>query len=57
LERKIHQVTPAKRKLFNKLFQHHERQLLQEAGTKASGPRNIFAKKLAQMKTAAEEEA
>jgi hypothetical protein len=24
LERKIHQVTPAKNKLFDKLFQHHE---------------------------------
>jgi hypothetical protein len=30
---------------------------LQEVGTKAIGPRSIFAKKLAQMKTAAEEEA
>jgi len=57
LEREIHQVTPAKRKLFDNLFQHHERQLLQEVGTKATGPRSIFAKKLAQMKTAAEEEA
>ena len=57
MEREIHQVTPAKRKLFDKLFQHHERQLLQEVGTKASGPRSIFAKKLAEMKTAAEEEA
>jgi len=55
LEREIHQVTPAKRKLFDELFQHHERQLLQEVGTKATGPRSIFAKKLAQMKTAAEE--
>jgi hypothetical protein len=49
-------VTPAKRKLFDKLFQHHKRQLLQEVGTKATGPRSTFAKKLAQMKTAAEEE-
>jgi len=57
LEREIHQVTPAKRKLFNKLFQHHERQLLQEVGTKATGPRSIFVKKLAQMKTDAEEQA
>jgi hypothetical protein len=51
------QVTPAQLKLFNKLFQHHERQLLQEVRTKAPGPRSILAKKLAQMKTAAEEEA
>jgi len=57
LEHEIHQVTPAKRKLFDKLFQHHERQLLQEVGTKATRPRSIFAKKLAEMKTAAEEEA
>jgi len=57
LEREIHQVTPAKHKLFDKLFQHHERQPLQEVGTKAPGPRSIFAKKLAEMKTAAEEEA
>jgi len=56
LESQIHQVTPGKRKLFDKLFQHHERQLLPEVGTKATGPRSIFAKKLAQMKTAAEEE-
>jgi len=57
LECKLHQVTPAKGKLFDKLFQHHERQLLQEVKTKATGPRSIFAKKLAQIKTAAEEEA
>jgi len=57
LEREIHQVTPAKRKLCDKLFQHHERQVLQEVGTKATGRRRIFPKKLAQMKTAAEEEA
>jgi len=55
LEREIHQVTPAERKLFDKLFQHHERQLLQEVRTKAIGPRSIFAKKLAQRETAAEE--
>jgi hypothetical protein len=53
---KIHQMTPVKRKLFDKLFQHHERQLLQEVGTKATGPRSTFAKKLAQMKTAAKQE-
>jgi hypothetical protein len=56
LEREIHQMTPAKCKLFDKLFQHHERQLSQELGTKATGPRSIFAKKLAEMKTVAEEE-
>jgi hypothetical protein len=57
LEREIHQVTPANPKLLDKLFQHHERQLLQEVATKATGSRSIFAKKLVQMKTAAEEEA
>jgi len=57
LECEIHQVTPAKRKLFDTLFQHHERQLLQEVGTKATGPRSIFAKELALRKAAAEDEA
>ena len=55
LEREIHQVTPAKRKLFDKLFQHHEIQLLQEVGTKGTGPRSIFTKQLALMITAAED--
>jgi len=57
LEREMHQWTPVRRKLFDKVFQHHERQLLQEVGTKATGPRRRFAKKLAQMKTAPEEDA
>jgi hypothetical protein len=49
-------VIPVKHNLCDKLFQHHQQQLLQEVGTKATGPRSTFAKKLAQMKTAAEEE-
>jgi hypothetical protein len=57
LECEIHQVTPAKCKLFDKLFQHHEEQVLLEAGTKAISCRNKFAKTLGKMKTAAEEEA
>jgi hypothetical protein len=57
LEREIHLVTPAKRKLFDKLFKRHERQLLQEIGTKATGPRSKFAKDIALMKVAAEDEA
>ena len=57
LERKIPQVTPAKHNLFDKLFLHHEQQPLQEVGSKAIGPRGIFAKKVAQIKTAAEDEA
>jgi hypothetical protein len=56
LEREIHQVTPAKCKLFDKLFQHHERQLLQEVGTESTGPRSIFSTQLALIKTAAEDE-
>jgi len=40
LEREMHQVTPAKLKLFDKLFQLHERQLLNEVGTKANSPRS-----------------
>jgi hypothetical protein len=43
-------------KVFDKLFQHYQRQLLQEVGTKATGPRSTFAKKPAQIKTAAKEE-
>ena len=57
LERKIHQVTPAKCKLFTKLFQRHKRQLLQEVMTRATGPRSKFAKEHALMKTADQDEA
>jgi len=57
LECGIHQVTPAQHKLYDELFQHHERRLLEEVRTKAAGPRSIFAKKLAQRKTTADEEA
>jgi len=42
--------------LFDKLFQYLKRRLLEEVGTKATGLRRTFAKKLSQMKTAAEEE-
>jgi len=57
LEPNIHQVTPTKSKLFDKLFSHHEWQLLQDVRTTAIGPRSIFAKELAQKKAAAEDEA
>jgi len=57
LERAIHQVTPAECRLFDKLFQRHGWQLLQEVGIKATGPRSKFAKELATMNTAAKEEA
>ena len=50
-------MTPAKRKLFDKLFQCDERQLLQEVGTKATGPRSKFSKELALKTIAAEDEA
>jgi len=56
LERKIHHVTPAKRKLFDKLLQYHKQQLWQEVGTIATGPRSIFANVLGLMTTAAEDE-
>ena len=55
-EREIHYVTPAKCQLFDKLFQRHDRQLLQEVGTRATGPRSKFAKELAIMKAATEAE-
>jgi len=57
LEREIHQVTPAKRKLFDKLFRCHKRQLLEEVGTKATGPRSKFATDLALMTAATEDKA
>ena len=50
-------MTPAKPKLLDKLFERHERQLLQEVGTKATGPRSEFPKDLALMTAAAEDEA
>jgi len=50
-------VTPAKRKLFDELFQHHQQQLLHEVGTNATGPRSIFARDLAPMRTATKDEA
>ena len=50
-------MTPAKCKLFDKLFERHERQLLQEVGTKATGPRSELAEDLAQTKAATEDEA
>jgi hypothetical protein len=57
LEREIHLVTLAKRKLFDKFFERHEQQLLQKIRTKATGPRSKFAKDLAIMKAAAEDKA
>jgi hypothetical protein len=56
LEREIYQVTLAKRKIFDKLFEPHERQLLQQVRSKATGPRSKFATDLAVLKAAAEEE-
>jgi len=56
-ERKMHQVTPDEGKLFDKLFQHHEWQLLLEVGTKATSPRSIFAQGLALRIAATEDEA
>ena len=56
LERQIHQVTPVECKVSNNLFQHHERQLLQQVGTKATSRRSIFATELAIWTAAAEDE-
>jgi len=53
----MHQVPHVKRKLFDKLFQHHEQKLLQEVGNKATSTKSIFAKELALVETAAEDEA
>ena len=52
----MHHKKSSNLKLFDKLFQHHEQQQLQEVGTKATGPGSTFAKQLAARKTAAEEE-
>jgi len=57
LECDIHQVTQVKQKLFDGLFQHHERQLVQDVGTEATSPRSRFAKELARRKAAAKDEA
>jgi len=56
LEHETDQVTPVQCELFNKLFQHHERQLLQEVGTRATGPRSTFTTQLVQLKTAEQHE-
>jgi hypothetical protein len=57
LQGEIHLGTTGKHIHFTELFQHHERQLLNEVGTKATGPRSVFAKKIAQRKTAPEKAA
>jgi hypothetical protein len=54
LEREIYKVTPAKCKLFDKLFERYERQLLQEVEPKVTGSRRKLAKDLALVKAAAE---
>jgi hypothetical protein len=57
LQRDIHQVTTAKRTLFDKLFERHERQLLQEVGTKTTGLRRKLANDLALMNADDEDKA
>jgi hypothetical protein len=49
-------MTPVKHKLFNKLFQHYEQQQFSAVGTNATGLASTFAKKLAQMNTAAKDD-
>jgi hypothetical protein len=56
LEREIHQMTPVKWEIFNKLCQHYKQQPLVTVGTKVIGPRSTFAQKIAEITTAAEEE-
>jgi hypothetical protein len=51
---KTYQVTPAKCKNFDKIFQFLEQQQLEDVRSKATGPRNIFSQGFAQMKTAAD---
>jgi hypothetical protein len=55
LEGEIHQMTPVKPKLFDKLFQHHKRQQFQEVATKVIRSTHPFPNKHAQMKTNAKE--
>jgi hypothetical protein len=57
LEYKIHLVTPAKCQVFDKLFQLHVRQLLQDVGTKTTAPRSKFPKELALIKASFEDQA
>jgi hypothetical protein len=57
LEGKIHEVTDAKHKYFDELFKRHERQLLQEVGTKATGHTSNFAKDVALMRDTTENDA
>jgi len=57
LEHEIPQETSAKPKPFDILLQHHEQQLLQEVGTKATGAGNKFAKVLVPKKNAAQDKA
>jgi len=57
LEQEIHHVRPANLNGFDKVFKFHVRQLSQEVGTKATGPRTKFAKALALMTTATKEAA
>jgi hypothetical protein len=56
LQPEIHQLRPTQRKLFDILFHHHQRQLLQDVGIKATGLRSIFVEQLALLHTAAEVE-
>jgi uncharacterized protein (DUF736 family) len=55
LELKIHHITLAKAKLFDKLFHCHERQLLQQVWTRATGLRSTFHTKLRIIQIASED--
>jgi len=47
-------VTPAKCSLFDKLFQYHQQNVLEEVRSKVTGPRSRFPPMLAQTVTDAE---
>jgi len=55
-ERVIRLMPPVTHKLFSKLFQHLELQLLQEVGTMTTSPRSTYVKRFAPMKTLAGDE-
>ena len=53
MEHGFHQVTPAKHKLVDELYPHHNPEHVLKAGTVAISPRITFTKELAQMMTTA----
>jgi hypothetical protein len=56
LESELHSMTPIKHTFLDTLLQYHEPQQLQVVWPKATGPRRIFAKKVAHITSPVEEE-